>query len=126
VEKTKISRNESRNILGSGMMMPYCQHIRLTRRHIQIEEAFLSRFCLTNCCWLKMEKAFFIDLFLNTHLIISSRCNFPNLVVLVNLMIMCSRGHWRPNEDQKLRELVSCYGPHNWNAIAQFLPDSWQ
>ncbi|OIT04515.1 PREDICTED: transcriptional activator Myb-like [Nicotiana attenuata] len=34
---------------------------------------------------------------------------------------MCSRGHWRPHEDQKLRELVEKYGPHNWNAIAEKL-----
>ncbi|KAI3464186.1 hypothetical protein Pfo_020849 [Paulownia fortunei] len=34
---------------------------------------------------------------------------------------MCSRGHWRPAEDEKLRELVERYGPHNWNAIAQNL-----
>ncbi|KAI3807834.1 hypothetical protein L1987_23769 [Smallanthus sonchifolius] len=32
---------------------------------------------------------------------------------------MCSRGHWRPSEDQKLRQLVQQYGPHNWNAIAE-------
>ncbi|KAK9075152.1 hypothetical protein SSX86_003472 [Deinandra increscens subsp. villosa] len=34
---------------------------------------------------------------------------------------MCSRGHWRPSEDQKLRQLVHQYGPHNWNAIADKL-----
>ncbi|KAK6921359.1 hypothetical protein RJ641_015037 [Dillenia turbinata] len=34
---------------------------------------------------------------------------------------MCSRGHWRPPEDEKLRELVERYGPHNWNSIAQKL-----
>ncbi|KAH7851935.1 hypothetical protein Vadar_018506 [Vaccinium darrowii] len=34
---------------------------------------------------------------------------------------MCSRGHWRPAEDEKLRELVQRYGPHNWNAIADKL-----
>ncbi|KAG8388510.1 hypothetical protein BUALT_Bualt02G0133100 [Buddleja alternifolia] len=34
---------------------------------------------------------------------------------------MCSRGHWRPAEDEKLRELVDRYGPHNWNAIAEKL-----
>ncbi|KAL0364474.1 UNVERIFIED_CONTAM: Transcription factor [Sesamum angustifolium] len=34
---------------------------------------------------------------------------------------MCSKGHWRPAEDEKLRELVERYGPHNWNAIAQNL-----
>lgn len=34
---------------------------------------------------------------------------------------MCSRGHWRPHEDQRLRELVEKYGPHNWNAIAEKL-----
>ncbi|XP_075493374.1 transcription factor MYB54-like isoform X1 [Primulina tabacum] len=35
--------------------------------------------------------------------------------------MMCSRGHWRPAEDEKLRELVERYGPHNWNAIAEKL-----
>ncbi|XP_020576674.1 transcription factor MYB52-like [Phalaenopsis equestris] len=35
---------------------------------------------------------------------------------------MCSRGHWRPAEDEKLKDLVSKYGPHNWNAIAEKLP----
>ncbi|CAN1265739.1 Transcription factor MYB52 [Linum perenne] len=34
---------------------------------------------------------------------------------------MCSRGHWRPAEDEKLKELVERYGPHNWNAIADKL-----
>ncbi|XP_061356048.1 transcription factor MYB52-like [Gastrolobium bilobum] len=34
---------------------------------------------------------------------------------------MCSRGHWRPAEDEKLRELVERFGPHNWNAIAEKL-----
>ncbi|KAK8537006.1 hypothetical protein V6N13_041959 [Hibiscus sabdariffa] len=34
---------------------------------------------------------------------------------------MCSRGHWRPAEDERLRELVERYGPHNWNAIAEKL-----
>ncbi|PKI71733.1 hypothetical protein CRG98_007866 [Punica granatum] len=34
---------------------------------------------------------------------------------------MCTRGHWRPSEDEKLRELVEQYGPHNWNAIAEKL-----
>ncbi|XP_010911701.1 transcription factor MYB52 [Elaeis guineensis] len=34
---------------------------------------------------------------------------------------MCTRGHWRPEEDEKLRELVARYGPHNWNTIAEKL-----
>ncbi|KAK8948638.1 Transcription factor MYB44 [Platanthera zijinensis] len=34
---------------------------------------------------------------------------------------MCSRGHWRPEEDEKLKELVFRFGPHNWNAIAEML-----
>ncbi|KAI3783727.1 hypothetical protein L1987_42813 [Smallanthus sonchifolius] len=34
---------------------------------------------------------------------------------------MCTRGHWRPSEDQNLRQLVQQYGPHNWNAIAEKL-----
>ena len=45
---------------------------------------------------------------------------------------MCTRGHWRPAEDERLRELVERYGPHNWNAIAEKLqgrsgetPKSW-
>ncbi|KAK1278806.1 hypothetical protein QJS04_geneDACA017137 [Acorus gramineus] len=35
---------------------------------------------------------------------------------------MCTRGHWRPVEDEKLKELVKRYGPHNWNTIAENLP----
>ncbi|WOL14196.1 hypothetical protein Cni_G22976 [Canna indica] len=34
---------------------------------------------------------------------------------------MCSRGHWRPEEDEKIKELVARFGPHNWNAIAEKL-----
>lgn len=34
---------------------------------------------------------------------------------------LCPRGHWRPAEDDKLRELVSQYGPQNWNLIAEKL-----
>ncbi|XP_074555604.1 transcription factor MYB52-like isoform X2 [Curcuma longa] len=30
-----------------------------------------------------------------------------------------SRGHWRPEEDEKLKDLVTRFGPHNWNAIAE-------
>lgn len=33
----------------------------------------------------------------------------------------CPRGHWRPAEDDKLRELVSQFGPQNWNLIAEKL-----
>ncbi|KAI3442674.1 uncharacterized protein J3R85_000913 [Psidium guajava] len=33
----------------------------------------------------------------------------------------CTRGHWRPAEDDKLRYLVEQYGAHNWNAIAEKL-----
>ncbi|XP_010552570.1 PREDICTED: uncharacterized protein LOC104822908 [Tarenaya hassleriana] len=32
-----------------------------------------------------------------------------------------SRGHWKPAEDNKLRELVAVYGPQNWNLIAEKL-----
>lgn len=32
---------------------------------------------------------------------------------------LCSRGHWQPAEDSKLKELVSLYGPQNWNIIAE-------
>ncbi|KAF8398852.1 hypothetical protein HHK36_014716 [Tetracentron sinense] len=34
---------------------------------------------------------------------------------------MCTRGHWRPSEDEKLQELMEQFGPHNWNAIAEKL-----
>ncbi|KAI3446609.1 hypothetical protein Pfo_003274 [Paulownia fortunei] len=34
---------------------------------------------------------------------------------------LCSRGHWRPHEDAKLKELVAQFGPHNWNLIAENL-----
>lgn len=34
---------------------------------------------------------------------------------------LCVRGHWRPAEDTKLRELVARYGPQNWNLIAEKL-----
>lgn len=34
---------------------------------------------------------------------------------------LCSRGHWKPPEDSKLRDLVAQYGPQNWNLIAEKL-----
>lgn len=34
---------------------------------------------------------------------------------------VCGRGHWRPAEDTKLKELVAHYGPQNWNMIADKL-----
>ncbi|RWW00790.1 hypothetical protein GW17_00036224 [Ensete ventricosum] len=33
----------------------------------------------------------------------------------------CARGHWRPAEDSKLKQLVELYGPQNWNLIAEKL-----
>ncbi|KAK8552321.1 hypothetical protein V6N13_120731 [Hibiscus sabdariffa] len=33
----------------------------------------------------------------------------------------CPRGHWRPAEDEKLRQLVEQYGAQNWNFIAEKL-----
>ncbi|XP_059455384.1 transcription factor CSA-like [Corylus avellana] len=33
----------------------------------------------------------------------------------------CPRGHWRPAEDEKLRQLVDQYGAQNWNSIAEKL-----
>ncbi|KAK8943184.1 Transcription factor MYB44 [Platanthera zijinensis] len=38
-----------------------------------------------------------------------------------SLSKLCTRCHWRPTEDARLRELVSIYGPHNWNLIAEKL-----
>ncbi|KAI3933447.1 hypothetical protein MKX01_022026 [Papaver californicum] len=32
-----------------------------------------------------------------------------------------ARGHWRPAEDTRLKELVSQYGPQNWNLISEKL-----
>ncbi|KAJ6847103.1 transcription factor MYB56-like [Iris pallida] len=37
------------------------------------------------------------------------------------LMSTSQRGHWRPAEDAKLRELVAQHGPQNWNLIADKL-----
>ncbi|RDY11619.1 Transcription factor CSA, partial [Mucuna pruriens] len=34
---------------------------------------------------------------------------------------LCARGHWRPAEDAKLKELVDKLGPQNWNSIAEHL-----
>ncbi|PKI34970.1 hypothetical protein CRG98_044676 [Punica granatum] len=34
---------------------------------------------------------------------------------------LCARGHWRPAEDAKLKELVAQFGPQNWNLIAEHL-----
>ncbi|KAE8729994.1 Transcription factor MYB44 [Hibiscus syriacus] len=34
---------------------------------------------------------------------------------------LCARGHWRPAEDTKLKELVALCGPQNWNLIAEKL-----
>ncbi|KAB5568519.1 hypothetical protein DKX38_002312 [Salix brachista] len=33
----------------------------------------------------------------------------------------CPRGHWRPAEDDKLRQLVEQYGAQNWNYISEKL-----
>nr|WRO64717.1 MYB transcription factor protein [Rosa persica] len=33
----------------------------------------------------------------------------------------CPRGHWRPAEDERLRQLVEQYGAQNWNSIAEKL-----
>ncbi|XWS15209.1 hypothetical protein CRYUN_Cryun35bG0074900 [Craigia yunnanensis] len=33
----------------------------------------------------------------------------------------CPRGHWRPSEDEKLRQFVEQYGAQNWNSIAEKL-----
>ncbi|KAF9663746.1 hypothetical protein SADUNF_Sadunf17G0084100 [Salix dunnii] len=34
---------------------------------------------------------------------------------------ICNKGHWRPAEDSKLKELVALHGPQNWNHIAEKL-----
>ncbi|KAK6928176.1 SANT/Myb domain [Dillenia turbinata] len=42
-------------------------------------------------------------------------------VAMHSSLKVCSRGHWRPSEDSKLKELVTLYGPQNWNLIAEKL-----
>lgn len=39
----------------------------------------------------------------------------------INKTRCCVRGHWKPSEDAKLKELVNIYGPQNWNLIAEKL-----
>ncbi|KAL0917755.1 hypothetical protein M5K25_012841 [Dendrobium thyrsiflorum] len=34
---------------------------------------------------------------------------------------LCPRGHWKPGEDDKLKQLVQEFGPQNWNSIAEKL-----
>ncbi|XP_071727952.1 transcription factor MYB56-like [Rutidosis leptorrhynchoides] len=33
-----------------------------------------------------------------------------------------AKGHWKPYEDLKLRDLVAIYGPRNWNLISEKFP----
>ncbi|KAL8137655.1 hypothetical protein V2J09_003656 [Rumex salicifolius] len=47
--------------------------------------------------------------------------NKENGVQQQNQGKVCARGHWRPAEDAKLKELVAIYGPQNWNLIADKL-----
>ncbi|XP_024534435.1 myb protein isoform X1 [Selaginella moellendorffii] len=35
--------------------------------------------------------------------------------------VVYPRGHWRPAEDDKLKQLVALHGPQNWNVIAENL-----
>ncbi|KAL5706733.1 hypothetical protein ACHQM5_024861 [Ranunculus cassubicifolius] len=44
-----------------------------------------------------------------------------NVATLMTTHKMGPRGHWRPDEDAKLKELVYLYGPQNWNFIAEKL-----
>uniref|UniRef100_A0A6N2L543 Uncharacterized protein n=1 Tax=Salix viminalis TaxID=40686 RepID=A0A6N2L543_SALVM len=43
------------------------------------------------------------------------------LLVEMGIQSFALRGHWRPAEDAKLKELVAKYGPQNWNLIAENL-----
>ncbi|KAJ7295826.1 hypothetical protein O6H91_04G042100 [Diphasiastrum complanatum] len=49
-------------------------------------------------------------------------CFMRDQLDTVQSKLIHPRGHWRPAEDQKLKELVGLQGPHNWNLIAQALP----
>ncbi|XP_026436160.1 transcription factor CSA-like [Papaver somniferum] len=54
--------------------------------------------------------------------VVVMECNNQNSVSNNNGQSkLCSRGHWRPAEDSKLKELVALYGPQNWNLIAEKL-----
>nr|GMD25784.1 myb-like protein Q [Ipomoea batatas] len=46
--------------------------------------------------------------------------NSGHIVTYTNTITII-RGHWRPAEDAKLKELVAIYGPQNWNLIAEKL-----
>ncbi|CAI9297082.1 unnamed protein product [Lactuca saligna] len=48
-------------------------------------------------------------------------CTFNNGKMMIKPTKTCARGHWRPAEDAKLKELVALYGPQNWNLIAEKL-----
>lgn len=50
---------------------------------------------------------------------LSGGCTFNNGKIRTTKT--CARGHWRPAEDAKLKELVALYGPQNWNLIAEKL-----
>lgn len=50
-----------------------------------------------------------------------SRGENPNESCRKGTAKFCARGHWKPSEDAKLRELIAVYGPQNWNLIAEKL-----
>lgn len=58
---------------------------------------------------------------LNASLGEEKNCNAQNNGGSGGQSKLCARGHWRPAEDTKLRELVALYGPQNWNLIAEKL-----
>ncbi|XP_044468957.1 transcription factor MYB64-like [Mangifera indica] len=57
----------------------------------------------------------------NVHSLSSDSNGVKEMTVSGGQSKICSRGHWRPAEDIKLKELVALYGPQNWNLIAEKL-----
>ncbi|KAL1531098.1 MYB-related transcription factor [Salvia divinorum] len=50
-----------------------------------------------------------------------SRNEGPQFEEIARKSKVCARGHWRPHEDARLKELVAQFGPQNWNLIAEKL-----
>ncbi|EEF30526.1 r2r3-myb transcription factor, putative [Ricinus communis] len=80
----------------------------------QIEFSLMAR-CCTSC----------LDSNQNSEAVDDRECNVDKgsggaevVKMDYGLSKVCARGHWKPAEDAKLKELVSLYGPQNWNLIA--------
>ncbi|XP_074274613.1 uncharacterized protein LOC141598756 [Silene latifolia] len=61
------------------------------------------------------------NIIINNNIKINNNNNNNKMVGPSRENKVCARGHWRPAEDNKLKELVAIYGPQNWNLIAEKL-----